>query len=357
MSNKFYKIIVSDLIRETADSLTISFDVPKELGSEFKYKAGQYLTINVPISNGFERRAYSISSSPEFNEPLSVTIKKIESGAVSTYLHSNIKIGDVLDVMSPQGNFTREDGKYEQSIVLYAGGSGITPLFSILKSSIAKSKSSKILLFFSNKNQNSIIFYNQLKELEKKYSSQLQIIHTLTQNDEKWNGHKGRLCSDFIINKLNEVFRDSIAECLHFVCGPQGLIKEVEQALLSLNIPSNFIKKELFTVTIKQPQVLAEKQPSKLTKRSVKVKLYGEVHQIDVEPDETIVTALQKNGAEPPFSCQIGACSTCRAKVISGSVLMDEREALTDEEIQDGLILSCQAHPTSDNCFIDYDSI
>jgi len=354
----FHKLNVANLIRETDDALTISFDVPRQILDLFHYKSGQYLTINIPIIDGFQRRAYSISSSPSNNDNIAITVKEIDNGTVSVYLNNKLKIGDELEVMPPMGNFIRENYDDNKYIVLYAGGSGITPLFSILQSSLAES-SSKILLLYSNKSADSIIFYKKLQELETKFADRLKIIYTISANDDNWTGRRGRFDDMYITNILNEHISSDISNSIHFLCGPQGLINEVEKALITLPIQSGNIKKELFTTPLNKLPVdenISKSSVAEITKRSVKVKLYGEIHQIEVEPDDTLVTALQKNGAEPPFSCQIGACSTCRAKVVSGSVIMDECEALTDDEINNGLILSCQAHPTSDDCFIDFDN-
>lgn len=354
MAIQFYKLKVAQLIKETQETVTIVFDLPDELANIFQYKPGQYLTIKLPDGDPQDRRAYSISSSPHWDEQLSITVKKLPEGKLSVYLNDSLQVGDYLDVMPPIGSFVPDfEKKPDANYVLYAAGSGITPIFSILKSILKMQPNSQILLLYSNRTEQSIIFYDKLVQLEQNYNN-LKIIFGLTQYDGNWQGHRGR----FNTINLTAILQRNAPDFRlreHFLCGPAGMMKQVLDALELLNVPKSQIHKESFTAEETAHHHAEQKKLPELKKRKVKVKLYGEIFEIEVEPEDSLVSALQKQGYMPPYSCQIGACSTCRAKAISGSFYMDICEALTPEEMQAGFVLTCRAHPLEDNCFVDYD--
>jgi ring-1,2-phenylacetyl-CoA epoxidase subunit PaaE len=360
MALKFYILKVSNVVRETEDSVTLSFEINPELKEIFSYKHGQYITIKLPINGEENRRAYSISSSPVTDFELSVTIKKVDEGKVSRYINDIIKCGDFLEVMPPLGNFTVElNSKHAKNYVLIGGGSGITPLFSILKTILAVESQSKVYLIFQNRNENSIIFRNQLEELESVNSGRFFITHILSQSGKDWLGLTGKLDSTLIQKIIKQLIPDNIYKANYFLCGPYGLMHESELALKGLLVASFQIYKESFTVSISKTDEVRNynmiNNEQDLKTRKVKIILYGDETEFNVEPDETILTAAQHAGQDPPFSCQIGACSTCRARLKSGKVIMDERDSLTDEEIEEGYILTCQSHPFTDNVIIDFD--
>jgi|YNPBryulayer2012_1023412.scaffolds.fasta_scaffold03531_4 ring-1,2-phenylacetyl-CoA epoxidase subunit PaaE len=354
MAIEFYKLKVAKIIKETPDTVTIVFDIPKELNEVFHYKPGQYVTIKLPDGDPSDRRAYSISSSPYWDEPLGITVKKLPEGKLSVYLNENLQVGDYLDVIPPIGNFVLDfENKPDANYVLYAAGSGITPIFSILKSILKVQPKAQILLLYSNRTEQSIIFYDKLRTLEKNHEN-LKIIFGLTQYNSSWQGHRGRFNT---INLTAILQRNALdfRNREHFLCGPAGMMKQVLDALELLNVERSQIHKESFTAEETNHHHIVHKHLPELIKRKVKVKLYGETFEIEVEPEDSLVSALQKQGYMPPYSCQIGACSTCRAKAISGKFYMDICEALSPEEIQAGYVLTCRAHPLEDNCFVDYD--
>jgi len=358
MQNKFYLLKIINLKRETFDTVSITFEIPSDLKEVFKYKAGQYITIKIPINGEENRRAYSICTNPESNQDkFTITVKKIDDGRVSKYINENLKIGDLLEVMPPNGNFTIDDSSDNNTFMFFAGGSGITPIISLIKSILIKREESKIFLIYQNRNYDSIIFREELNNLNKEYSN-FETIHILSQPDENWNGLKGRLNQDFVYNLIKEKLHNDLYKTEFFLCGPQGMMYEIEQALKRLLITSNKIHKENFTISIANVGDREDIQleiTDNLTTYKVKIILYGDEYEFDVEPDETILTAAQREGYDPPFSCQIGACSTCRARLKSGKIYMDERDSLTDEEIADGYVLTCQTHPLTDDVVIDYD--
>jgi ring-1,2-phenylacetyl-CoA epoxidase subunit PaaE len=360
MALKFYILKVSAVFRETQDSVTLSFEIPTDLKEIFNYKHGQYITVKLPVNGEENRRAYSISSSPVTDSELSVTVKKVDEGKVSRYLNEEIKEGDILEVMPPLGNFTVElNSERKKNYILIGGGSGITPLMSILKTILAVEPQSIVYLIFQNRNESSIIFRNQLNELENIYKNRFFVNYILSKPGKEWQGLSGKLDSTGILQLIKKLIPDSIFKSEYFLCGPQGLMQESELALRGLLVASFQIHKESFAAAIsKNDEIRTDNMLNReqdLKTRKVKIILYGDEIEFDVEPDETVLTAAQREGQDPPFSCQIGACSTCRARLKSGEVFMDERDSLTDEEIEEGYILTCQSHPLSDNVIIDYD--
>lgn len=360
MALQFYSIKVKELVRETIDTLSITFDIPSELESVFSYKHGQYITVKVPVNGNDNRRAYSISTSPIEQSKLSITVKKVDDGVVSRYINESINVGDILEVMPPLGNFTIELSPVNSGVYFLIGaGSGITPLMSILKTILVSEPVSKVFLLYQNRNEESIIFANQFNEMAEKYNGRFHLTHILSQPSSDWNGEKGRLDNTFIEKYISQNAGNNVFSAHYFLCGPQGLMQSSEMALRNLKVASHQIHKEIFTITQTSPDegnenIVLDSNDEIIT-RKVKIILYSEEVEFLVEPDETILTAAQREGQDPPFSCQIGACSTCRAKLISGKVYMDERDSLTDEEIEEGYVLTCQAHPLTDDVVIDYD--
>ena len=360
MAVKFYSLMVSELVRETVDTLSITFDVPNDLKEIFSYKHGQYITVKVPVNGEDNRRAYSICTSPVTDKKLTISVKKVDDGVVSRYINEFLKVGDIIEVMPPLGNFTIElNPAQSTSYVLIGAGSGITPLMSILKTVLTVEPYSKVYLLYQNRSQDNIIFEGQLGELESVYSDRFFVTYILSRPDEKWKGERGRLDSDYIEKFIYQNLGKDIFTAHYFLCGPDGLMSASETALRNLKAASYQIHKETFSLPpVKEDDVNSNiilDSADNIITRKVKIILYSEESQFEVEPDETVLTAAQREGQDPPFSCQIGACSTCRAKLKSGKVFMDERDSLTDEEIEEGYILTCQSHPLTDDVVIDYD--
>lgn len=361
MALKFYLLKIKKLIRETSDTLSISFEIPPDLKTIFEYKQGQYLTLKVPVNGIENRRAYSICSSPVLDEDLAIAVKKVDDGIVSRHLNDSLREGDFIAVMPPMGNFIVETNpKYARSYVMLGGGSGITPLISMIKTILTVEKKSKVTLIYQNRNIESIIFRDTLEKLAKDYAEKFKVIHILSRPSSDWTGLVGRLDRNKVKQIITDELGDKVYSTEFYLCGPQGMMQETEISLKELNVATHQIHKESFTAPLprivdEEEQNIILKQTDDLRTRSVKIRLYGEIYNYEVEPDETVLTAAMREGYDPPFSCQIGACSTCRAKLISGKVLMDERDSLTDDEIEDGFILTCQSHPLTDDVFIDYD--
>ncbi len=357
MAISFHLLKVSKLIRETDDTVSVVFEIPDELKNEFSYKHGQYLTIKAPVDAVDNRRAYSISSSPFCDNRLQVTVKRVADGLVSSYINDKLKEGDSLEVMPPLGRFTFDlDPQNKKTYFLVGGGSGITPLMSIIKSILTVELRSKVVLIYANRNEKSIIFKEELDSLINKFKDRFKLIHIISQPLNSWEGLKGRINSELFNNLVNKHIKSEYSSAEYFMCGPSGMMKMVESTLEEFDVPKSNIHKESFTAPLNEEGLVkGDEDEMEIVTRDVKIILYGDEHQVTVEPGDTVLTSAMYAGIDPPFSCQIGACSTCRAKLVSGKVVMDERESLTDEEIDDGYILTCQSHPLTDDVVVNYD--
>lgn len=350
----FYQLPIHRVWNETLDAVAISFDVPDELRDVFVYKHGQYLTLKTDIDGAHERRAYSLCSSPYLDEPLTIAVKKVPDGKMSTWLNEHVREGAMLDVMAPMGNFTIAlNPDNARHILCFAGGSGITPILSIIKSTLTVEPNSRVTLVYANVSDTSVMFVEQLAHLSKHYHDRFVVRHVL-EADRGGIAHiTGRL-NEHTIGGLLEDVVPKFDDVEAFLCGPEGLMNVARAYLLASGVQIERIHQEYFSISTPTETAMSESS-AELVTRTVKIRLYGQDHEFDVQPDETFLSAAQRANLDPPYACQIGACCTCRAKLVTGTAVMDEREALSDDEIADGYILTCQAHPTSDGCFADYD--
>lgn len=357
MAAQFHTLTITNVRQETPNAVSITFDVPSALKEEFAYKHGQYLTIRVHIGDKHFNRAYSLCSSSVLNEPHTITVKNKESGFISGFINSTAKVGQTMEVMKPMGNFTCDLNPNASNVyALFGGGSGITPLFSILKSVLAVEKNSRVVLFYGNIDEENVIFRNELDELEKKEAGRLSIIHTLDTPAKTLNAITGRLDKQQCLGLLDKYVGKDVLRAQYFICGPPQMMKQVEDTLHAANVPSSNIHREFFSTPADNATApAAEPQEEAPKERNVTIRLYGKQETITVRPNESILDAAIRNDLDPPYACQIAACCTCRAKVMSGNVHMDSREALTDEEMEEGYVLTCQSHPLTDDVVVDYD--
>lgn len=355
MASHFYLLNVADISKETEEAVSVTFEIPDDLKDIFKFKHGQYLTVKVPINGKESRRAYSISSSP-LDGTIRIGVKKVKSGTVSVYINEKLKVGDKIEVMPPMGNFTCEiDVNSQKEYVFFGAGSGITPLLSIIKTILKSEPSSYVNLLLSNKTFDTIMYRNELEELANEYSERFNLTHILSR-DLNHNGLKGRITAEIAQQFVNSHLKADDKSAEYFLCGPKPMMDEVIERLKQIGIDKKNIHREVFTSKIIESEEIApEVEEAVLKTRDITVILYGEEHRVTVEPDETILTAAMIKGIDPPFSCQIGACSTCRAKLKSGKVDMESRDALMDSEIEEGFILTCTSHPMSDDVVVDFD--
>lgn len=367
MSSNFHPLTVKNIQRETSDTVSIFFDIPTTLKETFKYKHGQYLTLRFQIQGEEERRAYSMSSSP-LEEDLAVTVKEVAGGKVSPYINRHLKVGDTVDVMPPEGRFqTKLDPEKRQTYYFFGAGSGITPLMSIIKTTLEKEPQSTLHLLYGNRNKASIIFQTQLAELEKRYAGQLTVTHVLSQPEKSkakgisglfsksksdWDGHVGRISPD-LVERFLEKHPLRTPKADYFICGPNAMMQSIEAHLKDNGIPKKQVHLEYFTVESVDKHTVSN--DTNFSSAKVKVDLDGQQLEINVPVDKNILSVMLEQKLDPPYSCTSGACSSCMAKVVSGKTAMEVCLALDDEEIAEGYILTCQAHPKSSEVHITFD--
>ena len=360
---QFYPLKVVRLQPETDRAVSVYFEVPEHDRTAFHYRAGQYLTLRFDIDGKEERRAYSMCSAPHDDE-LAVTVKRVPGGIVSNYIAERLQPGHAVDVMPPMGRFLAEvDPAARRRYYLFGAGSGITPLMSILRSVLEAEPKSEVILLYGNRDEDNIIFEQQLTQLQQRYAGQLTVEHTLSQpkkyatkglkglfkrSTTRWDGATGRIDRRALVHFL-ERHPTAGLECRYYVCGPGQMIDNVEAALLGHGIKAQDIHVERFVSANDNKRKEGESRGGK-----VNIKLGKDEFAIDLKPGQTILDGLLEAGKTPPYSCLAGACSTCMAKVKKGGIKMDVCYALDEEEIQDGFVLTCQSHPTTPEVTIDF---
>ncbi|PCJ87008.1 MAG: phenylacetic acid degradation protein [Flavobacteriales bacterium] len=356
---KFYKLKVTDVRRETDDCVSVAFDVPDELKDQYKYIQGQYLTLKFDFNGKEVRRSYSFCSSPATEKEIRIAAKKVSGGQVSTYLNDKANVGDELDVMTPMGNFHTElHPSNKKTYVLFAGGSGITPIISIIKTVLHVEPLSNLALFYANRDKSSIIFKDQLIDLAEANSGRLQIHHILDNNPEGEELLTGIITPEKA-EALMETYLDEDATHDFFICGPSPMMKNVKDALEGLSVRSEKINIEYFTAVIEdieKAEKAADETPVGNVLSNVTVVMDGDETTFELSTDGlAILDAAHDAGVDAPFSCKGAVCSTCRAKLMKGKVKMDMNYALTDSEVEDGYILTCQSHPITADVEVNYD--
>ena len=352
--SKFHSLKVVDVVRETADAVSVAFEVPANLKQEYKYKQGQYLTLKFNIKGEELRRSYSICSSPVDENELRVAIKKVKEGKVSTYINDILKAGDVIEVMVPMGNFFTElNASNKKTYVLFGGGSGITPMLSILKTVLRMEPESRITLFYGNNDESSIIFKKQIEQLAVVNSDRLNVIHVLNSAPE---GHPEKLKGMMTKEKNIELVKDYVdasADNEYFICGPGPMMENVVNALKDLKIPEPKVHIEYFTSPVNADDI--KPSGNAASGASATIIIDGDEHSVVLEENETILEAAIRIGLDAPYACQGGSCCTCRALLQDGKVEMAVNYALSASEVKQGFILTCQSRPTTDSVVVNYD--
>jgi ring-1,2-phenylacetyl-CoA epoxidase subunit PaaE len=334
----FMKVKVKDVVRETADAVSIHF----EPESKISYESGQFFTVLVRINGQEERRAYSLCSSPFVDEYPAVAVKRVEGGKVSNYLNDEVSAGDELLLMDPIGNFTTPfSDSNERELILFGGGSGITPLMSIAKSALDQEPNSKVTLVYANRNEESIIFKEQIEQLAS--NERFEVIHVLEDAPAEYSGYTGRINAE-IVQKV--VAGANNAEC--FMCGPGPMMDTVLEILDEMNFPKDKTHKESFVSEAADAPVSDE-----IVSREVTIIYDDEEFKYTVDPKETILEKGLAEDIDLPFSCQSGLCTACRGKCVSGKVKMMEDEGLSEAEIEEGYVLPCVSHPLTDDVVIE----
>jgi ring-1,2-phenylacetyl-CoA epoxidase subunit PaaE len=358
MSIHFYPLRIKKISKETDQCVSVEFEIPESLSNSFQFKQGQSLTMKTSFAGEEIRRTYSLCSSP-LDKKWKVAIKKVEGGLFSSFANENLKEGDLLDVMEPVGKFYTElDPSNKKNYVAFAAGSGITPVISIIKTTLRIEPQSNFTLVYGNRSRSSIIFFEELEGLKNKFIDRFSFINILSRERTETPINFGRID----IGKLTELEKlidykkmDEI-----FICGPEEMIFCVKNFLEQKEIPEKNIHFELFTTSGQKKKsgvgdrepVVKEGPQSKIT-----VKVDGRSFDFDLSlnSDTTILDAALKQGADLPFACKGGMCCTCKAKLLEGEVEMDVHWGLEHEEVEQGYILTCQSHPKTEKVVVDFD--
>ena len=355
MNPKFHTLTIADIRKETEDTVSIAFEVPTDLKKEFTFQSGQYLTLRATVDGEDIRRSYSLSSSPFENE-WRVAIKKIEGGKFSTFANEKLVVGQTLEVMNPTGNFhLNSSPDHKKSYVLFAAGSGITPIISITKSVLNEEPNSDVTLFYGNKGFASIIYREEIEGLKNKFMDRLRVVHILSRESLGNAIQKGRIDSKKI-EKLHKAFLENTTIDEVFVCGPEEMIHSVKDNFAAHVGDPKKIHFELFTSSNTKKEKETKETSAPSIASNVKVIIDGDTLELAMESTgDTILDAAFKAGGDLPFACKGGVCCTCKAKILEGTAIMDINYALEPDEVEAGYILTCQAHPTSKILTVSFD--
>ena len=356
MAIHFHKLTVKEIKKQTPDCVSVSFDIPKELQQEFAFAQGQNITLKKMINGEEVRRSYSICTAPFENE-LTVAVKKVNGGKFSSYANDTLKNGDEIEVLPPTGKFnTVLNAANKKNYVAFAAGSGITPVISIIKTTLQTESNSNFTLVFANRNKTSIIFFEELEGLKNKYLQRFNFINLLTREKTDADIFFGRIDTE----KLNQLSKliDYNKQDEFFICGPEEMIFCVKDFLEAKAIDKNKIHFELFTTpgVNKEKSNAAKKETDNKIKSTIQIKLDGRTVDFPMGFESgSILDEALKQGADLPFACKGGVCCTCKAKLVEGKVEMDVHWGLEEEEIKQGYILTCQSHPVTEKVVIDFD--
>lgn len=347
--SRYTPLLIKALRPETPDAYSLVLAKP---ASGYEYLPGQYLTLRVEIDGKKYPRAYSLSSSPYLDSDLQVTIKRLPNGLVSNYIWQNLRPGDTIEVFPPLGNFTVQPqaGRAIQYFFI-AAGSGITPIFSMIRSILFVEPKSRITLLYGSRDEAHIIFREALAQLQAEYGERVEVLHTLSRPSGQWSGRRGRISAEWIIEELGRV-RRRLLPIEAYVCGPSDMMAMAVETLLQQRLPKEKVHTEYFTAPL--PEAVTAEAPTSTQEALAIIKLDGKVYQVKVKPGQAILHAAQEAGLDPPYACEEGICCTCRAKLYKGQVHMAVREALSDWEIEKGYILTCQAVPLTSEVELEY---
>ena len=355
MSLHFHPLKIKEVKKETADAVSILFDIPSNLHDQFSFTQGQNVTIKKLINGEEVRRSYSLCSSP-LDKAFRVAVKKVDGGLFSTYANEQLKAGDELEVMPPIGKFfTQLDVAHKKNYVGFAAGSGITPLLSIIKTTLMTEPISNFTLVYGNKSNGSILFKEELEALKNKFLNRFQLIHILSRERTDADINFGRIDGfkcDKLFDRIISINADEF-----FICGPEQMIFSVKDFLESRLVDEKKIHFELFTSTKpRTSNFVAATSADNAPKSSITLKVDGRSFDFDLPFNgNNILDAALQQGADLPYACKGGVCCTCKAKLIEGKVDMDVCWGLEQEEIEQGFILTCQAHPTTEKVVVDFD--
>ena len=354
--SKFYPLSVAQVKQETRDTIAVVFAVPPSLTKTFEFTQGQHLTLRTGINGEDVRRSYSICSAVQ-DRQLRIAIKRTPGGVFSTWANDTLKPGHSIDVMPPMGHFnTPLSPENRKRYLGFAAGSGITPMLSIIKSTLLTEPKSEFTLFYGNRASSTVIFKEELTELKDTFLRRLNIVYIMSREQQDIELFNGRITRE----KCDQLFKHWVSLTdvdVAFVCGPEGMMREVSEALQAHGMPKANIKVELFAASIPKHHHVPQARPAAGRQQcEVTLIVDGSHASFTMEKDkESLLDAGLKHGIDMRYSCKGGVCSTCRAKVIEGKVDMDVNFALEDYEIARGFVLTCQSYPVTDRVVVDFD--
>jgi ring-1,2-phenylacetyl-CoA epoxidase subunit PaaE len=357
MSVHFHPLKVAEIVPETAEANSIRFEIPSELRDAFAFKAGQHLTLRATIDGEEVRRNYSLCTAPAESDWM-VTVKRIGGGLFSNWVGDRLKPGDMVEVMVPHGSFTTEfDPANKRHLVAIAGGSGITPVMSLVRTLLREEPQSRFTLFYGNRDSSSVIFLESLAALKDKHLGRFEIYHFLDQEEQDIDLFNGMLDRTRCEEAIAHLVLDAAEVDGWFICGPGPMMDSAEDALLDRGISKERIHIERFTAD-RPPESVSREMAQLQTQAegvSVSVTLDGRTRRVPFSQGN-ILESARAAGLPAPFACKAGVCATCRAKVTKGKVEMAARYGLTDEEVAAGYVLTCQSVPIGDGVAVDYDA-
>src|ERR1044071_9659045 len=357
MAEHFHALRVAEIVPETSEANSIRFDIPVELRERFAFRAGQHVTLRATIGGEEVRRNYSLCTAPDEQDWM-VTVKRIGGGLFSNWVGDQLKAGDTVDVMPPHGSFTTEfDRAKSRHLVGIAGGSGITPVMSLIKSTLKYEPESRFTLLYGNRDSSSVIFLEALAGLKDKHLGQLEIYHFLDAEEQDIELLNGMLNRERLEEASGRLVPDASEVDGWFICGPGPMMDAAEGALLDRNIAKERIHIERFTAD-RPPEAVSREMAQLQTQAAgvrVSITLDGRTRRVPFKAGN-ILDSARAAGLPAPFACKAGVCATCRAKVTKGKVEMAARYGLTDEEVADGYVLTCQSVPLGDGVAVDYDA-
>jgi len=348
--SQFYPLKLKEIIRETSQAVSLSFEIPENLKEEFSFSAGQYITIKTSIDGKELRRAYSLCSAPNSDE-FKVTVKEVEGGKFSVIANNSLKAGDILEVHPPEGKFIFEPGEKRGHYAAFAAGSGITPILSIIKTVLRDEPHSRFVLTYGNRSVDDTIFFKELLELQSKFPDRLFVEFIYSRTREE-NSHFGRIETSTVNYVVKNKFKDHPFDTF-YLCGPEKMINHVSDVLKTNGVHEDQILFELFTTTVEEKEIEGDTDGN----TTVTITVDDEEFSFSMDRSAVVLDIALENDIDVPYSCQGGICSSCMARITEGKAEMSKNQILTDEEIEEGFVLTCQAHPTTPTLKVDFDDV
>lgn len=343
----FHSLKVVQIKPSARDAVVVSFEIPQQYKEAYSFIPGQYISLEAEINGTLVRRSYSLCSSPQ-EDTLQVGVKKVDQGVFSSFINESLKVGQTLKVSTPEGRFIYSTDNNQESILAVAAGSGITPIFSVLNAFLKANKTDMFTLIYGNKSPEQTMFFDELMDLEKKHPEQLKIHWIFSQTSHE-NALFGRITPsviNFVLNEAKGLPKNA------FLCGPEPLIINTSDQLKRKGMPDEKIQFELFTTSDEQKEI-----ENKVSSGQLNITCDEVTHAVPLAPNKTLLELALDARLDVPYSCQGGVCSSCIAKIKEGKASMLSNQILTDDEIEEGLVLSCQAVAESSHILLDYDDV